>query len=283
MLSTPGAFAAVFVLITLMVTVTAALRGIFSPCGLSMVSAINPFSERSRGNRYWLTAVWFVVGSVAGGALLGAIGGLAGLLFRPLAGWPTLIAALAALCCLLAAASDAGAFGFRLPTHPRQVNERWLSRYRRWVYAAGFGVQIGIGFATYIMTAAVYLVPVLGALSGSWQFAVLIGVVFGLVRGLAVLISSRASTPAALRRLHQRLDQLEPWSRRAATLMTTVGALGFGALAAGWPGAVAISVAVASVFVLRHAGHRTPSSCPSRVGALDRPTAIRERPSDRIG
>ena len=65
---------------TLLIVVTAAIRGIWSPCGLSMISAINPFSERSRGHRFWLTAVWFVVGSVLGGAGLGALGAVGALM-----------------------------------------------------------------------------------------------------------------------------------------------------------------------------------------------------------
>ena len=44
----------------------------WSPCGLSMLSSLNPVSEAARGNRFWLTAVWYVAGAVAGGALLGA-------------------------------------------------------------------------------------------------------------------------------------------------------------------------------------------------------------------
>ena len=53
----------------------------------------------------------------------------------------------------------------RLPIHRRQVNERWLDQYRPWVYGAGFGWQIGTGLSTYITTAAVYLMVVLGALT----------------------------------------------------------------------------------------------------------------------
>ncbi len=55
----------------LVLTAAAAARGTWSPCGLSMVSAINPFSEVSRGHRYVVTVLWFVAGAVVGGALLG--------------------------------------------------------------------------------------------------------------------------------------------------------------------------------------------------------------------
>ena len=241
-----------FVIVTILVAITAAVRGVWSPCGLSMISAINPFTEQSRGNRYWLTAVWFVVGSVIGGAVFGAIGVLGAWLLRPLTGDVMVTAAMAGACCLLAAASDTSAFGFRLPRHPRQVDELWLGRYRRWVYASGFGAQIGCGFATYIMTAAVYLTPVLAALSGSPELALLVGVVFGLVRGLAVLVSCRATDPAGLRRLHRGLDRLEPWSLRVAITAQAVAATIFGYAAAGLPGMIGVGLLLSgAAFQLR--------------------------------
>ena len=40
-------------------------------------------------------------------------------------------------------------------TPRRQVNEDWIGRYRGWVYGAGFGAQLGLGFAVFVMTCAV--------------------------------------------------------------------------------------------------------------------------------
>ena len=57
--------------------------------------------------------------------------------------------------------------GSGFPIHRRQVNERWLDQYRSWVYGSGFGWQIGNGLSTYITTAAVYLMVVLGALTAA--------------------------------------------------------------------------------------------------------------------
>src|SRR5579875_1705280 len=69
---------AMVTVVALLVAVAAAVRGMWSPCGLSMLTSLNPVSERSRGHRFWLTACWYVLGAVAGGALLGVgCGGLA--------------------------------------------------------------------------------------------------------------------------------------------------------------------------------------------------------------
>jgi hypothetical protein len=214
----------------LAVSVVAAARGTWSPCGLSMISAINPLSERSRGYRYWLTTLWFIAGSMAGGAGLGLGGAVLAALLRPLPDRAALL--LAGAGCLVALAADLRVAGFQLPLHPRQVNELWLMRYRRWLYAAGFGVQIGVGFATYIMTAATYLVLVLAGLTGSPALAISAGLLFGLVRGLAVLLSSRCRTAAALHRLHARLSGLEPASLRTVMLIESAAAVTLG-LAAG--------------------------------------------------
>jgi hypothetical protein len=228
----------------LLVVAGAAARGTWSPCGLSMISAINPLSERSRGYRYWLTTLWFIAGSVVGGAALGL--GSAGLAFllRPLTDHRPAVLVLAAAASLLALAADLRVAGFQLPVHPRQVNELWLMRYRRWLYAAGFGVQIGVGFATYIMTAATYLVVVLAGLTGSPAWALLAGVLFGLIRGLAVLLSSRCRTPGALHRLHARLSSLEPASLRAVSGMELAVAIALGSAAGSVAGLGAASAAL---------------------------------------
>ena len=34
----------------------------------------------------------------------------------------------------------------------------WLGRYRSWVYGLGFGVQLGAGVTTVVVSSAVYVV-----------------------------------------------------------------------------------------------------------------------------
>ena len=258
----------------LVLTIAAAVRGTWSPCGLSMVSAINPLAERSRGNRYWLTTIWFIAGAVLGGAGLGLGGALLAFLLRPLGTLPALV--LAAAGCLVALAADLRLAGFHLPLHPRQVNELWLMRYRRWLYAAGFGVQIGVGFATYIMTAATYLVVLLAGLTGSPSLALAAGLLFGLVRGMAVLLSSRCRGATALQRLHARLSALEPASLRTVMLLELAAAILLGMAAGAIVGAV---VAVAGTGMLltrllaatRPAAAGTTDTGTTHTGTRDTP------------
>ena len=217
------------VLVALLVTVAGAIRSTWSPCGLSMLTSINPIAERGRGHRYSITATWFLLGSLAGGATLGA--GIA--LFAlgiDVTGVPlSSRLVLGALGALVAVLLDTGLLGIELPILRRQVNERWLDERRGWFYGVGFGWQIGVGFATYVMTGAVLLVVLLGSLSASATIGLGLGVVFGLVRGVAVLLSANASSQEALRSLLRRLDALEEPIRRVV-MVIEIAAAGFLAL-----------------------------------------------------
>ena len=153
-----------------------------------MLATVTPLAERGRGHRYRSTAAWFIAGGTAGGATLGLVMAALACGVRAAAPTTTALAAVAGAVALLAAASDTRFGGFRLPFHSRQVNERWLDQFRPWVYGAGFGWQIGAGLATYIKTAALYLMIVLAALTMSP------GIALGARR--AVRTGARAGRPA---------------------------------------------------------------------------------------
>lgn len=222
------------------IAVAAAMRSTWSPCGLSMLSTITPIGERGRNNRYSRTAAWFITGAVLGGATLGAGAAVLALGVRAadLSGDARL--GIAAGLGAVTIASDLALGGFRLPSHTRQVNETWLDQYRSWVYGGGFGWQIGVGLATYVTTAAVYLMVALAALTASPQAAFVVVTGFGLVRGMAVLLGRNLTTPQRMMALHRRLDELLPAAQRAIVLVqATVVAV---AAAATWGAAPAVVV-----------------------------------------
>jgi MFS family permease len=229
-----------------LIAVVASMRSTWSPCGISMLSTLTPYGERGRGHRYAATVVWFVVGAALGGAVLGGvIAGLAALVAQT--SWSTAtVAAVVVAASSVAIASDLRLGGFRLPLVPRQVNEQWVSGYRRWVYGVCFGGQIGIGVSTYVMTAGVYLMIVLGALTGRPLVGWLIGLGFGVARGLAILLGAGLSSPAAIRSFHRRFESLAPVSR-AVAVAVQVGVLAVAA--AGSDGLALVGLAaVAAAF-----------------------------------
>jgi MFS family permease len=221
------------------VAVAAAVRSTWSPCGLSMLSTITPLGERGRGRRFRATAAWFVVGAVLGGAMLGALVTPLTLLTGHLD--PTVAVGLAAGVVALGAAGDVGLLGYRLPLLRRQVDEQWLDRYRSWVYGAGFGWQIGVGLATYVMTTAVMVTVVLAGLVGSPEAAVMVGVVFGSIRGLAVLLTATVRSPADLLALHRRMERLRRPVWVAVVVLQGALALGLALAACGFGGGAALA------------------------------------------
>lgn len=251
-------------LLAVVVAVAAAVRSTWSPCGLSMLSTITPMSERGRNHGFAGTATWFVVGAVAGGATLGLLTATLAAGVAALDLSTSAVLGTAAVLAVVTATSDLGPFGLHLPFHTRQVNERWLDQYRAWVYGSGFGWQIGVGLATYIMTAAVYLTIALAALTADPLVAFGIAVLFGFVRGTAVLLSARLDTPDALRAFHRRFAELaQPVRLAVIGIQFVVAAVAAGA--AWGPVAPALlgiigTAAVAAHVVGRGAERRTPAS-----------------------
>lgn len=251
------------------VAVAAGIRSTWSPCGLSMLSTITPIGERGRNNRFRSTATWFVIGAVLGGATLGLVTAALAAGVAALELSSGVVLGIAAVGAAVAALSDSRVLGFQIPFHRRQVNEDWLDQYRAWVYGGGFGWQIGVGVGTYIMTAAVYLLVVLAALTANPVVAFGLAVLFGLVRGLAVLLGARITSPAALLAFHRRFDAIGPIVRRVVIGVEAGVALVTATAAWGLPGAVvalvAIAAAVAAVAVAA-SPRRQPASADIAAG-----------------
>jgi hypothetical protein len=235
----------IIVMFGIVIALAAAVRSTWSPCGLSMLSQLTPMAEAGRGRTFGKTAAWFVAGAIVGGLTLGAVIALGALAIAATGVSNTTAVAVVAGAAFLAAAVDARVLGFGPPFLHRQVNQEWLVEYRSWVYGGGFGWQIGVGVTTYVMTAAVPLMIVTGALGARPLAALGIGALFGLVRGLAVLLTARLRNPAALTAFHRRFAALgEPVRQAVIVVQLAVAVL------AAWiatPAPVAVIVTLAAV------------------------------------
>jgi hypothetical protein len=249
-------------ILTFVVAAAAAARSTWSPCGRSMLSTITPIGERGRLGRYGSTATFFVLGAVLGGAVLGLAAAALAVAVAAL-GLPVLATGMtAAAAAFVVAASDARVVGFELPIHRRQVNERWLDTFRPWFYGFGFGFQIGSGFATYITTAALYLLVALAALSGSPAVALGAGIFFGLVRGSSVLLARCVTSPEALRALHHRLGRLDPAASGLVVVVDVAAGLAL-LIVSWWPAVPVAAVAVLVVAAVVTLARRTPAPSPN--------------------
>jgi hypothetical protein len=234
------------VVLAFAVAVAAGVYSTWSPCGLSMLSQLTPVAEQGRGNRFRVTATWFVVGALAGGVTLGVPVALLAAITRAVGITSTAAAGTAAVVALVCAAFDARLFRAAPPFFRRQVNEDWLGRYRGWVYGIGFGWQIGAGVTTYIMTTAVFALVVFGALSASPVLAFGAVMTFALVRGIAVFASDSCTTHDELLALHARVARSEPVVRRAVVFVLAATAVIAATVAAGWLGLAAAGACVAA-------------------------------------
>jgi predicted lipid-binding transport protein (Tim44 family) len=184
-----------------------------------MLSSISPLGEQARATRWGTTVTAYLLGSLIGGLGLGALAALAGGLVPAGVRSSTAVTLMVGVLLLLLALADVLSSGtsgraprLRLPSWQRQVDERWLGRYRGWVYGLGFGAQLGFGVVTIISSATVYAVVLVSAWSGELATGLLLGGTFGLVRALPVLTVRRVDEPASLRRL---LARVERWARPA--------------------------------------------------------------------
>ena len=251
--------------------IVAAVRSTWSPCGQSMLSSITPMSERARNQRWSITAAWFVIGAVAGGMTLGALSALLAAGVAALGPATVTAVALGAGCALLGATLDLGIFGLAPPYLRRQVNEIWLSTYRGWLYGVGFGWQIGVGIATYVMTAAVFLTIALAALTADPLVAFAIAVLFGLIRGLGVLLARSIDSPAKLAAFHRRFHEFGPATRAATVVAQLVVAVVLTWSAAGAIVGLALLAAIGFVAII------------GRVRRVTRASDRRDAPAGDLG
>ncbi len=208
----------IWIALAITIAIVSAVRGMWSPCGLSMLSTFTPMSERGRGHRYWVTATWFILGAMLGGIALGGISAVSALLLNLLLGSQSLLGlTILGGASIIGGLWDFGLLRPALPHHRRQVNETWLRQFRRWFTASAFGAQVGFGLATYIMTTGVYLTVLIGALSGSVTIALLTGLTFGTTRGLLVLCGSPISSPERLMLVHRRIERMRGFVRGATS------------------------------------------------------------------
>jgi hypothetical protein len=185
-----------------------------------MLASITPLGERGRHSHYAVTMSAFLLGAVGTGALAGtALGALGGWLLGGVSAGAR--SAVLAAALLAAVGLDGGPWG--VPGPRRQVDERWLDRYRGWVYGLGYGAQLGAGLATVITSAATYAAIAAAFLTADPGPGALILGTYGAIRGLTPLAGAGVRSPDRLAGLHGRLRQAEPAVARAGLALLAGG------------------------------------------------------------
>ncbi len=226
----------------------AGLTGTWSPCGFSMLSTLGPTGHTGGRRTTFAACSTFAIGAVIGGAATFATLSFLG---RALGGGGSRLAAAVAVAVALGAAVGE-ARGVRvLPQVRRQVPEHWR-RVMPMPLAGGlYGVLLGLGFTTFVLTLAVWALAAISVALGDPRLGLAIGLAFGAGRALPVVVLApwidgrrgvryaelMAERPAILRSL-RRVDGLLLVSSALALL---AGAGTQAAAAAGQPFVLAMS------------------------------------------
>jgi hypothetical protein len=175
--------------------------GTFSPCGLSVIETIGPTGHTGGRRTTFAACAAFLPGAVAGGVLtFGSLAALGDLLHG--AGGRAAYLAAAAIA-LIAAVLEAR--GTRIvPQIRRQLPEHWRRRLPMPLAAALYGVLLGIGFTTFVLSFGVWALAGVSLAVGDPALGLLIGISFGVGRAIPIL----ALAPAAGGRVGIRATEL---------------------------------------------------------------------------
>ena len=205
------------------------LTGTWSPCGFSMVETIGP-TGHTGGSRTTLAAcATFLPGALLGGvATFGALAAVGGLIHG--AGGRVAYAVAAAIAVVAAIAEARGAP--IVPQIRRQLPEHWRRVMPMPVAAGLYGILLGLGFTTFVLSFGVWALAGISLAAGDPALGLVIGLAFGLGRAVPIV----ALAPAAGTRFGARVTELMAEGalyRRlrlgdAAALVVAAGALAAG-------------------------------------------------------
>jgi hypothetical protein len=159
--------------------------GTFSPCGLSAIDTIGP-TGHTGGRRVTAAAcATFLPGAVAGGAItLGALALLGDLLHGAGGRAAFLVAgAIAALAATLEIR------GTRIvPQIRRQLPEHWRRVMPMPLAAALYGLLLGLGFTTFVLSFGVWALAGVSLAVGDPSLGLVLGVAFGVGRAIPIVV-----------------------------------------------------------------------------------------------
>jgi hypothetical protein len=171
--------------------------GTFSPCGLSVIETIGPTGHTGGRRTTAAACAAFVPGAIAGGVVtfvaLAAVGellhGAGGRVAYGVAAGIALVASLLELR------------GTRIvPQIRRQLPEHWRRVMPMPLAAALYGVLLGIGFTTFVLSFGVWALAGVSLAVGDPALGLVVGACFGLGRAIPIVVlAPLAGSSAGLR------------------------------------------------------------------------------------
>jgi hypothetical protein len=161
------------------VAALAGLTGTWSPCGFSMIETIG-----GPGRRVGISCAAFAAGAVAGGVATFGLLATAGHAIRA-AGADGLLVAAAGIALVGALGELRGAA--IAPQIRRQVPEHWRRTMPLPLASGLYGVLLGVGFTTFVLTFAVWALAAVTFAVGRPEVGIVVGIAFGAGRALPVV------------------------------------------------------------------------------------------------
>ena len=175
----------------------AGLTGTWSPCGFSMIETIGPVGHRSGRATTAAACVTFAAGALAGGVATFAAMAALGRLAHGAGG--EVAYGIAAAIAIVAALLEARGAPI-VPQVRRQVPEHWRRVLPMPLAAGLYGILLGLGFTTFVLTFGVFALAAIAFAVGDPAVGALLGLAFGAGRALPVVaIAPLAARPLGIR------------------------------------------------------------------------------------
>jgi hypothetical protein len=168
--------------------------GTWSPCGFSMIETIGPHGHRGGRATTLSAGVTFTAGALAGGVVTFASLAWLGSLLQ--GGEQSAAYVAGAVVALLAAGLEIRGIPI-LPQLRRQLPEQWRRVMPMPIAAGLYGILLGLGFTTFVLTFGVFALAGVAFAVGDPAIGVLVGVAFGIGRALPIaFVAPIADRPA---------------------------------------------------------------------------------------
>jgi hypothetical protein len=159
--------------------------GTFSPCGLSAIDTIGPTGHTGGRRTTGAACATFLPGAIAGGVITFGSLALLGELLHGAGGRAAYL--VAAGIALIAAALEVR--GTRIvPQIRRQLPEHWRRVMPMPLAAALYGVLLGLGFTTFVLSFGVWALAGVSLAVGDPSLGLLLGAAFGVGRAFPIVV-----------------------------------------------------------------------------------------------
>lgn len=167
--------------------VLAGITGTWSPCGFSMIETIGPVGHTGGRATTIAACSTFTLGALAGGVT--TFGGLAAL-GEALQGASSAAAYVAAAVIAVGGAALELRGARILPQVRRQLPEHWRRVMPMPLAAALYGVLLGLGFTTFVLTFGVFALAAVAFAVADPAIGVAMGFAFGVGRALPIALAA---------------------------------------------------------------------------------------------